>query len=304
MTDLPGRVKMVEVAARDGLQNEHTPVPAAVRIELLDRLTAAGLSVIEAGSFVSPRRVPQMADTALVLQGIRRAPGASYPVLVPNEQGLEAALAAAADEVTVFGSASETFSFKNMHCSIAESLGRYARVTARARHHGLRVRGYVSCALGCPYEGEIAPAAAADIAAQLYELGCYEISLADTIGVGTPNKVRSTLEAVAARVPRQQLAVHFHDTYGQALANVVAALESGIAAIDSAVGGLGGCPYAPGASGNVSSEDVLYLLTGLGIETGVDLNKLIDCGNFICHYLGRPNGSKVAQAFLSRKTGE
>ncbi len=293
---LPGYVKIVEVGPRDGLQIERQFVPTEVKIELIDRLTATGLSAIEATSFVSPKWVPQMADNARVMAGIIRRPGVAYQVLVPNVTGLEAAVAAGATEVSVFGSASETFSQKNINCSIAQSLERFAQVIAAAGKKGIRVRGAVSCALGCPYEGEIAPAAVADLAEQMLALGCYEIFLGDTIGVGTPGKAQAMVDAVAKKVPREKLAVHFHDTYGQALANILAVLERGISVVDSSVAGLGGCPYAPGAAGNVASEDLLYMLNGLGIETGVDLDALIDAGNYISAMLGRPSGSRVARA--------
>lgn len=298
---LPQRVKIVEVGPRDGLQNEALIVPTAVKIELIDRLTEAGLSVIEAGSFVSPKWVPQMADTAQVLAGIRRRPGVSYPVLVPNLRGLEAALAAGVEEIAVFSAATETFSRKNTNCSIAEGLARFAQVSNAALRQGMRVRGYVSCVLGCPYEGEVQPEQAAQVAAELYAMGCYEISLGDTIGVGTPGKVQALVEAAAQRIPVEKLAVHFHDTYGQALANCYAALQWGIAVIDSSVAGLGGCPYARGATGNVASEDVLYMLNGLGIETGVDLEKLVAAGKFISDFLGRPAASRAARAILARQ---
>ena len=297
---LPHRVRMVEVGPRDGLQNEPGVLPAAVKIELIDRLAATGLSVVEAGSFVSPKWVPQMADTAEVMAGIARRSGVSYPVLTPNMRGFEAALAAGAEEVAVFGAASETFSQKNINCSIAESLARFRPVCDAARDGDVRVRGYVSCVLGCPYEGDIAPEAVADVASALHEMGCYEISLGDTIGVGTPAKARAMVETVAARVPPDRLALHFHDTYGQALANVLACLETGVATVDSSVAGLGGCPYAAGASGNVASEDVLYMLDGLGIETGVDLAVLAAAGRFICDALGRAPTSRVAQALAGR----
>jgi hydroxymethylglutaryl-CoA lyase len=298
---LPKHVKMVEVGARDGLQNEPRPVAAAVRVGLIDRLARAGLAVIEAGAFVSPKRVPQMADTAAVLAGIDRRPGVSYPVLVPNQKGFEAALAAGVEEIAVFGAASESFSKRNINCGIEESLARFRPICAAAKAHGIRVRGYVSCVLGCPYEGDIAPAAVAAVAEKLHAMGCYEISLGDTIGVGTPGRAGAMIEAVAARVPREQLAVHLHDTYGQGLANILAALERGVAVIDSSVAGLGGCPYAPGASGNVASEDVLYMLNGLGIETGVDLDRLAAAGKFICQALGRVSASKVATALAGRQ---
>ena len=296
---LPKRVKVVEVGPRDGLQNEATIVPTDVKIEFIDLLTSAGLPAIETTSFVSPRWVPQMADNARVLAGIRRRTGVSYPVLTPNLMGLEAAVAAGAEEVAVFGAASETFSQKNINCSIEASLSRFVELMSSAHRQGLKVRGYVSCALGCPYEGAIAPASVARVAERLYELGCYEISLGDTIGVGTPGKVEEMLRVVAASVPMTQLAVHFHDTYGQALANILAALQCGVAVVDSSVAGLGGCPYAEGAAGNVATEDLLYLLHGLDIETGVDLEKVITAGQFICTHLGRCSGSKVALAIGS-----
>jgi hydroxymethylglutaryl-CoA lyase len=290
---------MVEVGARDGLQNESRVVPAAVKVSLIDRLAEAGLTVIEAGAFVHPTRVPQMADTAEVLAGLARRPGVRYPVLVPNETGMARALAAGAEEVAVFAAASESFSLHNINCSIDESLARFAPVMDAAAAQGVPVRGYVSCTLGCPYEGEIAPARVAEVAERLADMGCYEISLGDTIGVGTPGKARAMVESVAARVPLAQLAVHFHDTYGQALANIHACLALGIAVVDSSVAGLGGCPYAPGATGNVASEDVLYLLDGLGIETGVDLAMLAAAGRFVSEHLGRLPASKVALAMTS-----
>ncbi|HTO85692.1 MAG TPA: hydroxymethylglutaryl-CoA lyase [Methylomirabilota bacterium] len=297
----PTRVRMVEVGPRDGLQNEAKAVPAAIKIALIEQLADAGLPVVEAGAFVSPKWVPQMADSAAVMAAIKRKPDVSYPVLVPNMQGYAAARAAKAEEIAVFGAASETFSRKNINCSIDESLDRFAPVCEAATRDGVRVRGYVSCVLGCPYEGEIAPAAVAHVAKRLLDLGCYEISLGDTIGVGTPAKAAAMIETVAGQVPRERLAVHFHDTYGQALANILAALESGIAVVDSSVGGLGGCPYAAGASGNVASEDVLYMLNGLGIETGVDLEQLAEAGRFICNVLGRQPASKVALALEGKR---
>ncbi|MBF5094258.1 hydroxymethylglutaryl-CoA lyase [Azospirillum sp. INR13] len=293
---LPKFVRMVEVGPRDGLQNEKSMVPTAVKVELVDRLSDAGLSVVEAASFVSPKWVPQMGDSADVLAGIARKPGVRYAALTPNLKGLEGALAAKADEVAVFGAASESFSRKNINCSIAESLDRFAPVMEQAKAAGVPVRGYVSCVLGCPYEGEIAPQAVADVAERLFAMGCYEISLGDTIGTGTPTKAQLMIAAVAERVPVDKIAVHFHDTYGQALANILAALQMGVAVVDSSVAGLGGCPYAKGASGNVASEDVLYMLNGLGIETGVDLDKLIAAGAFISDAIGRPTASKVARA--------
>lgn len=293
---LPSFVRMVEVGPRDGLQNEKTIVPTAVKVELVNRLADAGLSVVESGSFVSPKWVPQMGDSAEVFAGIARKPGVRYAALTPNLKGLEGALAAKVDEVAVFGAASESFSQKNINCSIAESLERFAPVMEQAKAAGVPVRGYVSCVLGCPYEGEIAPAAVAEVAAKLFAMGCYEVSLGDTIGTGTPAKAQGMIAAVAERVPVDKIAVHFHDTYGQALANLLAALEMGVAVVDSSVAGLGGCPYAKGASGNVASEDVLYMLNGLGIETGVDLDRLIAAGAFIGEAIGRPTASKVARA--------
>lgn len=298
---LPKRVKIVEVGPRDGLQNEKQNVPTAVKLELIHRLSDTGLSVVEATSFVSPKWVPQMADNAELMAGIKRKLGVSYPVLTPNLKGFEAALAAGATEVAIFGAASESFSQKNINCSIAESLERFAPVVEAAKANNIAVRGYVSCVLGCPYEGEIAVTAVANVARTLYAMGCYEISLGDTIGVGTPAKARAMIEAVARDVPMEKLAAHFHDTYGQALANLFAVLELGIATVDSSVAGLGGCPYAAGASGNVASEDVLYLLNGLGIETGVNIDKLIDTALFISEVLGRAPASKLAQVALAKR---
>ena len=297
---IPKSVKLVEVGPRDGLQNESATLPTATKVELIDRLSKTGLKVIEAGSFVSPKSVPQMADTAEVLARIQRAPGVSYPVLVPNLKGFEAAQASGAKEVAVFTAASETFVQKNIHCSIADSLERFAAIASAARTAGIRVRGYISCVLGCPYEGAVPVDRVADVAARLLQIGCYEISLGDTIGVGTPVKTQAMLAAVIERMPAQKLAVHFHDTYGQALANILAALEMGITIIDSSVAGLGGCPYAPGASGNVASEDVLYMLDGMGVETGVDLKSLAETGRFITHALRREPASKANLALLRR----
>jgi len=297
---LPDRVKMVEVGPRDGLQNEAQIVPLAVKVELINRLSATGLKVIEAGSFVSPKWVPQMADTAEVLSRIQRRPGIRYPVLVPNMKGLEAALVAGADEIAVFGAASETFSRRNINCSIDESLERFRPVVAEARSRAVRVRGYISCVVDCPYEGPIAPAAVARVAKALYVMGCQELSLGDTIGTGTPRRIQAMVEMVAADIPIAILAVHCHDTYGQALANILAALQTGVAIVDSAVAGLGGCPYAAGASGNVASEDVLYMLNGLEIETGVDLKSLVETGAFIAAALGRSSGSKAGLALAAR----
>ena len=297
---LPKRVRIVEVGPRDGLQNEAGVVPAAVKIELINRLADAGLPAIEATAFVSPKWVPQMADNAEVMSGIKKKPGVAYPVLVPNLKGFESALAAGAEEIAVFGAASEAFSQKNINCSIAESLARFAPVAQAAKQHGLRVRGYISCVVGCPYQGAVEPAAVAEVAAELYRMGCYEVSLGDTIGVGTPGRIQAMIAAVAKVVPMEKLAVHFHDTWGQALANLYAAMEFGVATMDSSVAGLGGCPYAKGASGNVATEDVVYLLNGLGIETGVDLDRVFEAGRFICKQLGREPASKVARAMAAK----
>ena len=298
---LPPEVRIVEVGPRDGLQNEAQTIPAAIKIALIDRLSATGLRAVEAGAFVSPKWVPQMADSAEVLAGIERRDGVRYPVLVPNMKGFQAAAAAGAEEIAVFGAASESFTRENINCSIAESLARFAPVCGAARAARMKVRGYVSCVLGCPYEGDIAPEKVAEVAAGLAELGCYEVSLGDTIGVGTPAKAQAMLQAVAEVLPIDRLAVHFHDTYGQALANILACLELGVAVVDSSVAGLGGCPYAKGATGNVASEDVLYMLDGLGIETGVDLDRLAAAGRFISDHLGRPPASKVARALAGKR---
>jgi hydroxymethylglutaryl-CoA lyase len=292
----PKSVRIVEVGPRDGLQNEAQTVPTETKIELIRRLAATGLKTIEATAFVSPKWVPQMADHAEVLRGLAHEEGVSYPVLVPNLRGFEEAVAAGATEVAVFAAASETFSQRNINCSIAESLDRFAPVFAAARAAKVQVRGYVSCVLGCPYEGEINPDKVADVAAELFERGCYEVSLGDTIGVGTPNRTTALIETVRERVPVDSLAGHFHDTYGQALANIYAALAMGVQVFDASVSGLGGCPYAPGASGNVATEDLLYMLNGMGIETSVDLDRLIAAGAFICEKLGRQTQSRVARA--------
>jgi isopropylmalate/homocitrate/citramalate synthase len=297
---LPQRVRIVEVGPRDGLQNEKVPIPTEVKLAFIDQLADAGLTTIEATAFVSPKWVPQMADHAEVMTRLQRRPGVRYPVLVPNMKGYEAARAVGVDEIAVFGAASEAFSQKNINCSIEESLARFAPVIAAARADGVAVRGYVSCVLGCPYQGEVPLADVVRVARTLYESGCYEISLGDTIGVGTPEKARRMIEAVAEIVPVTQLAAHFHDTWGQALANLYAVLELGVATIDSSAAGIGGCPYARGASGNVATEDVVYLLNGLGIETGVDLDKLAAAGRFISSHLGRPTSSKVAAALAAR----
>jgi isopropylmalate/homocitrate/citramalate synthase len=294
--NLPRSVRIVEVGPRDGLQNESGSVPTQAKIALIDRLSDTGLMAIEATAFVSPKWVPQMADNAEVMAGITRKADVSYPVLVPNMQGFEAAVRAGATEVAIFAAASESFSQKNINCSIAESLDRFRPVTVAAQQGGIRVRGYISCVLGCPYEGDIAPQAVAQVSAELFGMGCYEISLGDTIGAGTPGRAQALFDTVAEKVPRECLAGHFHDTYGQALANIFACLERGIAVFDSSVSGLGGCPYARGASGNVATEDVLYMLSGLGVETGVDLDGVIDCGRFISDVLGRRPGSKVSLA--------
>jgi isopropylmalate/homocitrate/citramalate synthase len=295
--ELQGQVRIVEVGPRDGLQNEAHLVPTATKIELIHRLARAGLKTIEVTAFVSPKWVPQMADHAAVLAGIDRQPGVSYPVLVPNLQGFEAALAAGVTEIAVFAAASETFSQKNIHCSIAESFERFRPVFDAARSANIRVRGYVSCVLGCPYEGAIAPAKVTEVARRLFDSGCYEISLGDTIGVGTPTQTLRLLESVSQHVPLAQLAGHFHDTYGQALANVYASVTFGVRVFDASVSGLGGCPYAPGASGNVATEDLLYMLNGMGFATGVDLKALIEAGAFICAALGTPTRSRVARAW-------
>jgi len=299
---LPPTVKIVAVGPRAGLQNERASVPTAIKIELIERLANTGLPVVEATAFVSPKWIPQMADNAEVMAGLKRKPGVVYPVLTPNLRGFEAAVAAGAEEVAVFGAASESFSQKNTNCSIAESFERFKPVTEAAKAHGLRVRGYVSCVVACPYEGDVAPVKVAEVADRLFGMGCYEISLGDTIGVGTPGKIKSMIEAVAKRVPLDRLAGHYHDTYGQAAANIYASLECGVAVFDASVAGLGGCPYAPGASGNVATEDVIYMLQGLGIETGVDLDKLVDAGEFICTALGRQTTSKVARAILAKRS--
>lgn len=297
----PKRVKMVEVGPRDGLQNEPVSVPAEVKVALIDRLSDAGFQVVEAGSFVSPKWVPQMADTAEVMAHIRRKPGVAYPVLVPNMKGLEAAIAAKATEVAGFAAATDAFSKRNTNCTIAESMQRQAEVCKAALSAGLRVRGYISVVLGCPYEGEVKPEAVAAVSQRLYDMGCYEISLGDTIGTGTPVKAQRMIETVAKKIPVGKLAGHFHDTYGQALANILAVMELGVATFDSSVAGLGGCPYAKGATGNVASEDVLYMLGGLGIETGVDMGRLLDAAEFICAQLKRPTVSRAGRALAAKR---
>lgn len=297
----PEHIKIVEVGPRDGLQNEPQTVETRVKIELIDRLSATGLRAVEATAFVSPKWVPQMGDNAAVMAGIARKPGVRYPVLVPNMKGFEAAVAANCDEIAVFAAASESFSRKNINCSIDESLERFAPVIEAARAANVRVRGYISCVLGCPYEGDVSPGAVAGVAARLFDMGCYEISLGDTIGTGTPGATEVMLDCVAQRVPVENLAGHFHDTYGQALANILAAMQRGVSVFDSAVAGLGGCPYARGATGNVATEDVIYMLDGMGIKTGVDLEAVVDTGKFISDALGRPPASRVARAVLAKR---
>ncbi|WP_122765498.1 hydroxymethylglutaryl-CoA lyase [Pseudomonas viridiflava] len=292
---LPSHVRLVEVGPRDGLQNEAQPISVTDKVQLVDALSAAGLSYIEVGSFVSPKWVPQMAGSAEVFAQIQRKPGVTYGALAPNLRGFEDALAAGVKEVAVFAAASEAFSQRNINCSISESLERFAPIMAAARQHGISVRGYVSCVLGCPYEGEIAPEQVAAVARELYAMGCYEVSLGDTIGTGTAGSTRRLFDVVGAQVPRDKLAGHFHDTYGQAVANIYASLLEGISVFDSSIAGLGGCPYAKGASGNVATEDVVYLLNGLGIDTGIDLQALIAAGLQISQVLGRPTGSRVAK---------
>ena len=297
----PEFVTLFEVGPRDGLQNEKDLVPTAVKVGLIDRLADAGLARIEATSFVSPKWIPQMADAAEVMAMLRPRPGVVYSVLTPNLKGYRAARAAGAQEVAIFAAASEGFSQRNINCSIAESLARFQPVADAAQADGIPVRGYVSCVLGCPFDGDIAPAKVAEVAAGLSGLGCHEISLGDTIGVGTPAAARAMIERVAAEVPVERLAVHFHDTYGQALANILACLEAGVATVDASVGGLGGCPFAPGATGNVATEEVAYMLAGLGVETGVDLDKLVDAAWFIHDHLGRRPPSRVANAVKAKR---
>ena len=296
MSTLPKSVKIFEVGPRDGLQNEKADLEITDKIALVDRLTEAGFQHIEVGSFVSPKWVPQMAGSDQVFSGIQRKSGVQYSALTPNMKGFEAAIASNVDEVAVFAAASESFSQKNINCTIEESLTRFEPLMSAASEHKLRVRGYVSCVVGCPYEGAIAPAKVAEVSARLIDMGCYEVSLGDTIGVGTPASINAMLEAVKSKVPVSKLAAHYHDTYGQALVNIYASLLQGVSVIDSSVAGLGGCPYTKGASGNVATEDVLYLLDGLGITTGIDLDKTIAAGNFIMDRIGRNNQSRVALA--------
>jgi len=301
---LPSRVKIVEVGPRDGLQNEKQVVPTDIKVELIDRLAEAGLAVIEATSFVSPKWVPQMGDNSAVLAGIQRRPGVTYTALTPNLQGFDGAAAAQADEVAIFATASESFSRKNINCSIAESLKRFEPVVSAASALEIPVRGYVSCVVGCPYEGTIAPEQVASVAQTLFDMGCYEVSLGDTIGVGNPASVQRMIEACARRIPIGKLAGHYHDTYGMAIANIHASLQSGMAVFDASVTGLGGCPYAKGASGNLATEDVVYLLHGLGIETGIDLAKLAAIGDWISAAINRPNGAKAGRALCASTRAE
>jgi hydroxymethylglutaryl-CoA lyase len=300
-SSLPRQVRIVEVGPRDGLQYERQQISTEDKLELIERLAFAGLKTIEATAFVSPKQIPQMADHTEVLRRVKRYPRVSYPVLVPNMKGFEAALAAGAEEVTVFGAASETFSQKNINCSIAESMERFRPVIEAAKRHGLRVRGYVSCVLGCPYQGAIAPEVVAGVARDLFAMGCYEISLIDTTGTGTPVRTNAMLEAVTKHIPLDRIAGHFHDTLGQAMPNIYTSLQAGIAVIDSSIAGLGGHPYSSGVSSNVATEDVVYMLNGLGIETGVDLDRLCEAGAFICARLQRPTQSKVAAALAARQ---
>jgi len=300
MTPMNDQVRIVEVGPRDGLQNEKTPISVEDRVAFVEALVAAGCPIIEVGSFVSPKAVPQMASSEQVLRAVNHHPNSEFHVLVPNEKGYDAAIAAGARVVAVFASASEGFSRANINCTIEESIERFRPVLARAKADGIKVRGYVSCVLGCPYDGEVRPSAVTAVAKTLWEQGCYEVSLGDTIGVGTPAKARALLRAVAAEVPMAQLAMHFHDTYGQALANIYAGLEEGARVIDSAAGGLGGCPYAPGATGNVATEDVVYMLQGMGITTGIDLAKLLAATNTVSRLIGRPPVSRVAAALNAK----
>ncbi|KAM6432773.1 3-hydroxymethyl-3-methylglutaryl-CoA lyase, cytoplasmic [Rhynochetos jubatus] len=299
---LPEYIKIVEVGPRDGLQNEKVIVPTDIKIELINRLSKTGLPAIEVTSFVSSKWVPQMADHKEVMRGIERHPGVQYPVLTPNLQGFHSAIAAGAKEVSVFGAASESFSKMNINCSIEESIEKFEEVAKSARNMNIPVRGYVSCALGCPYEGNVTPAKVAEVSKRLYSVGCYEISLGDTIGVGTPGSMKRMLEAVMKEIPLSALAVHCHDTYGQALANILTAIQMGVSVVDSSVAGLGGCPYAKGATGNVATEDVIYMLNGLGINTGANLYRVMEAGNFICTALNKKTNSKVAQASFNTGT--
>ena len=296
---LPAKVRIVEAGPRDGLQSEKQIVPTEVKIDLINRLSQTGVPQIETAAFVSAKWIPQMADGAEVMAGIEQRPNVVYSALTPNMKGFEAAMAAGVKEVAIFTAASEAFTRKNTNCSIAESFERFVPVMVAAKAQGIRVRGYVSCVVGCPYEGDVNPRVVADLASRLYEAGCYEVSLGDTIGVGTPLKIRRMIDAVARRVPVDKLGGHYHDSYGQALANIYASLEAGVAVFDASVAGLGGCPYAPGATGNVATEDVVYMLDGLGIETGINLDLLVDAGEFISTHLGRVNQSRVANATMA-----
>ena len=301
---LPEYVKLVEVGPRDGLQNEKEAIPAEVKIELVNRLSNAGFANIEAASFVSPKWVPQMATSAEVMAGITRREGTIYSALTPNMKGFEAALAAGAAEVVIFSSASVAFAQKNINCSIEESIARFQDVAAAAKANGIRLRGSISCSFGCPYQGNVAPAAVADVVRRMRDLGCDEIDIADTIGTGTARHVQQVMQTVSSEFPLTQIAGHFHDTYGQALANIYASLETGVAIFHSSVAGLGGCPYAKGATGNVATEDVLYLLHGLGIRTGIDLDQVVDAGQFISAHLGRPAASRAGNALAAKRRAD
>lgn len=298
---LPNQVRIVEVGPRDGLQNEKQPISATTKVELIERLVSAGVSYIEAGSFVNPKWVPQMAGSDEVFEQMPRSTGVTYAALTPNMKGYERAIEVGATEVAIFAAASEAFSQKNINCSVAESIERFKPVMDAAKSAGVKVRGYVSCVVGCPYEGEVSPQKVAEVSKQLLDMGCYEVSLGDTIGVGTPASIEAMLKTVMEQIPAEKLAVHLHDTYGQALANILISLQMGISVVDSSVAGLGGCPYAKGASGNVATEDVVYMLDGLGIEHGIDLEQLVDAGDYICQQLDRCNGSKVATALLAKR---
>lgn len=298
----PTQVRIVEVGPRDGLQNEKQTIPTAAKIQLIEQLVDAGLNYIEAGSFVNPKWVPQMADSGEVFSGIKRKAGVIYAALTPNLQGFERAVQAGANEVAIFAAASEAFSQKNINCSISESIARFEALMRAAEEANIPVRGYISCVAGCPYSGNVEKSLVADLAKQLFAMGCYEISLGDTIGVANAGQTKHIVEAVSQQIPIHKIAVHMHDTYGQALTNIYAALEMGVSVVDSSIAGLGGCPYAAGASGNVATEDLVYLLNGLGITHGADLSKLIQAGNFICDVLGKPNQSKAAQAITARCT--
>lgn len=301
---LPSSVTIVEVGPRDGLQNEKTPVPTEVKISLIEKLASAGIPVVESTSFVSPKWVPQLADAAEVLQKVNKRQGVRYPVLTPNMKGFENALKAGAKEVAIFTAASEAFNRKNLNCSVEESLRKFDDIMATAKQEGVAVRGYVSCVVGCPYSGHVKPEDAASVALALHEMGCYEVSMGDTIGVGTPASVAAMFAACAEKMPVSNLAAHMHDTYGQALANILASLQMGVSVIDSSVAGLGGCPYAEGATGNVATEDVVYMLEGLGVKHGVDMDQLLDASEFISSALGKKNGSRAAEALLGKRKKE